>query len=119
VSFTFVVDSASADVHVTWVDHFEEQISGKTMWARDENWWIVDANIALALHHNHGSALDTSAIRAIALHEIGHLLGLDHSVDTTNIMTARVRVRDLSDADKATMRLIYALPPGSVREAMR
>ncbi len=119
VPFTFVTDSASADVHVTWVDHFEEQISGKTMWARDENWWIVDANIAIALHHNRGASLDPSAIRAIALHEIGHLLGLDHSADTTNIMTARVRVRDLSEADKATMRLIYALPPGSVREAMR
>jgi hypothetical protein len=119
VPFTFVSDSTSADVHVTWVDHFEEQISGKTMWARDENWWIVDANIAIALHHNHGSPLDSSAIRAIALHEIGHLLGLDHSADTTNIMTARVRVRDLSEADKATMRLVYALPPGSVREAMR
>jgi hypothetical protein len=119
VPFNFVTDSASADVHVTWVDHFDEQISGKTLWARDENWWIVDANIAIALHHNHGEPLDGSAVRAIALHEVGHLLGLDHSADTTNIMTARVRVRDLSPADMATMRLIYALPPGSVREAMR
>lgn len=115
VPFTFVVDSNSADVHVTWVDHFDEQISGKTMWARDDNWWIVDANIAIALHHNHGEPLDASAVRAIALHEVGHLLGLDHCADTTNIMTPRVRVRDLSTADKATMRLIYALPPGSVR----
>ena len=115
VPFTFVVDSNAADVHVTWVDHFDEQISGKTMWARDDNWWIVDANIAIALHHNHGEPLDASAVRAIALHEVGHLLGLDHCVDTTNIMTPRVRVRDLSTADKATMRLIYALPPGSVR----
>jgi hypothetical protein len=118
VSFTFVTDSGSADTHVTWVDHFEEQISGKTLWARDENWWIVDANIAIALHHNHGEPLDASAVRAIALHEIGHLLGLDHSADTTNIMTARVRVRDLSAADMATMRLVYTLPPGSVRDAM-
>jgi len=117
--FTFVVDSNAAEVHVTWVDHFDEQISGKTMWARDDNWWIVDANIAIALHHNHGEPLDASAVRAIALHEVGHLLGLDHCADTANIMTPRVRVRDLSAADKATMRLIYALPPGSVREAMR
>jgi len=115
IPFTFVVDSETADVHVTWVDHFGEQISGKTMWARDDNWWIVDANIAIALHHNRGEPLDAAAVRAIALHEIGHLLGLDHCVDTTNIMTARVRVRDLSPADKATMRLIYALPPGSVK----
>ncbi len=45
VAFVFVHDSATADVHVTFRDHFDEQISGKTMWARDENWWIVDANI--------------------------------------------------------------------------
>jgi hypothetical protein len=115
VAFTFVTDSSAADVHVTWLDHFEEQISGKTMWARDENWWIVDANIVIALHHNHGEALDPSAIRAIALHEVGHLLGLDHTADTTNIMTPRVRVRDLSAADRATMRLLYTLPPGPVR----
>jgi predicted Zn-dependent protease len=118
VPFTFVMDSSAGDVHVTWVDHFDEQISGKTMWARDDNWWIVDANIAIALHHNHGEPLDASAVRAIALHEIGHLLGLDHCADTANIMTPRVRVRDLSPADIATMRLIYDLPPGSVREAM-
>jgi Matrixin len=118
VPFTFVTDSNQGDVHVTWVDHFDEQISGKTMWARDDNWWIVDANIAIALHHNHGDPLDASAVRAIALHEVGHLLGLDHCTDTTNIMTPRVRVRDLSSADIATMRLIYELPPGSVREAM-
>ena len=115
VAFVFTRDSSSADVHVTWRDHFDEQISGKTMWARDENWWIVDANITIALHHNHGESLDASAVRAIALHEVGHLLGLDHSNDTTNIMTARVRVRDLSNADRATMRLLYTLPPGSVK----
>jgi predicted Zn-dependent protease len=116
VAFVFVPDSSNADVHVTWRDHFDEQISGKTMWARDENWWIVDANISIALHHNRGEALDASAVRAIALHEVGHLLGLDHSNDTTNIMTARVRVRDLSAADRATMRLLYTLPPGSVKQ---
>jgi hypothetical protein len=115
VGFVFVRDSAAAEVHVTWCDHFEEQISGKTMWARDENWWIVEANIVIALHHNHGETLDPSAIRAIALHEVGHLLGLDHTADTTNIMTPRVRVRDLSAADRATMKLLYTLPPGSLR----
>jgi len=30
-------------------------------------------------------------------------------------MTARVRVRDLSNADRATMKLLYTLPPGSVK----
>jgi hypothetical protein len=80
-----------------------------------DSFWIVNGSITLALHHNGGESLDDRAIKAIALHEVGHLLGLDHTVDTTNIMTARVRVRDLSDADRATMRLLYSLPPGSVK----
>jgi hypothetical protein len=115
VKFTFVRDSADADVHVSWIDHFDSPISGKTIWARDSKWWIVTANITLALHHNAGELLDQKAIHAIALHEVGHLLGLDHTADTTNIMTARVRVRDLSEADRATMKLLYSLPPGSVK----
>jgi hypothetical protein len=115
VKFTFVRDSSDADVHVSWVDHFDSPISGKTIWARDSKWWIVSANITLALHHNAGELLDPKAIHAIALHEVGHLLGLDHTMDTTNIMTSRVRVRDLSEADRATMKLLYSLPPGSVK----
>ncbi|HEY7877020.1 MAG TPA: matrixin family metalloprotease [Gemmatimonadaceae bacterium] len=116
VRFEFVADSADADVHVSWIDHFDTPISGKTLWARDRSWWIVSANITLALHHNGGQSLDDSSVKAIALHEVGHLLGLDHTSDTTDIMTARVRVRDLSNADRATMKLLYTLPPGSVRE---
>jgi hypothetical protein len=115
VKFTFVRDSIDADVHVSWIDHFDSPISGKTIWARDSRWWIVSANITLALHHNAGELLDAKAVHAIALHEVGHLLGLDHTADTTNIMTARVRVRDLSEADRATMKLLYSLPPGSVK----
>ena len=114
VPFTFTADSARADVHVTWIDHFHEPISGRTKWARDDDWWITDADIVLAVHHNHGETLDPDAMRAMALHEIGHLLGLDHTTDPTSIMAAKVRVRELSSADRATVRLLYRLPPGSV-----
>lgn len=115
VRFTFVVNPVHAEIKVTWVDRFDEQISGKTHWARDDRWWITDGSIQLALHHNDGYPLDAAAIRAIALHEVGHLLGLDHTQDESNIMTPKVRVRDLSNADRATVRLLYSLPPGSVR----
>jgi predicted Zn-dependent protease len=115
VRFAFVTDSAEADVHVTFIDQFEESISGRTKWERDENWWITDAEIVLAVHHRSGPALDVDAMRALALHEMGHLLGLDHTEDATSIMAPRVRVRSLSAADEATVRLLYTLPPGGVR----
>ena len=115
LTFLFVRDSAKADIHVTWINRFDEQISGKTLWAHDDDWWIVEGNIVLAIHHRGGEPLDTSAVRAIALHEVGHLIGLDHTTDTANIMTPKVRVKELSDADRATARLLYALPAGKVK----
>lgn len=115
VRFAFASDSASADVHVTFIDQFEEAISGRTKWERDDSWWITDADIVLAVHHRNGPALDDDAMRALALHEVGHLLGLDHTEDATSIMAPRVRVRELSNADRATVRLLYTLPPGGVR----
>ena len=115
VRFAFATDSADADVHVTFIDQFDEALSGRTKWERDDSWWITDADIVLAVHHRSGPALDVEAMRALALHEIGHLLGLDHTEDATSIMAPRVRVRSLSDADRATVRLLYTLPPGGVR----
>ena len=115
VGFVFVDDSAHAEIHVNWIDHFNEPISGRTKWARDDDWLITDANIVLAVHHHQGEVLDEDAMKAMALHEIGHLLGLDHTQDNTSIMAPKVRVRELSAADRATVRLLYQLPPGPVR----
>ena len=101
-------------MHVKWIDRFNEPISGKTVWSRDDSWWIVDGDITIALHHRDGDPLDAPQVRAIALHEIGHLLGLDHTTDASNIMAPRVRVRELSSADQATIRLIYSVPAGKI-----
>ena len=114
LSFSFVLDSSSADVRVTFVDRFQEPISGKTLWSHDDRWWILEASIVLAVHHRTGEILDAAATRAIALHEVGHLIGLDHTADTTSVMTPRVRVKDLSAADRATAQLLYLLPPGRI-----
>jgi len=119
LNFSFVLDSASADVRVTWIDHFNDAISGKTLWSHDDRWSILEANIVLAVHHRTGEVLDTAATRAIALHEVGHLIGLDHTTDTTAIMTPRVRVKTLSTADRATAQLLYLLPSGPIGGSAR
>jgi hypothetical protein len=115
VRFGFVRDSADAEVHVAFTDRFEEAISGSTLWARDQKWWIANGRITIALHNGTGQKLSPTAVKAIALHEVGHLLGLDHTVDSLSIMAPRVRVKELSDADKATAALLYSLPAGPLR----
>lgn len=116
VRFTFVRDSSSADISVRFVDQLTNGISGKTVWSRDDAHWLLSGDIQLAVAHPHGGSVTPPQMRAIALHEVGHLLGLDHTEHPDHIMAARVRVRDLSDADKATVRLLYSVPAGSVRQ---
>jgi hypothetical protein len=112
--FLFVDDSSQAEVHVVWVDRFDDSAAGKTFWARDTNWWIVGADIEIALHRPTGEAYDQQMIRTIAMHEVGHLIGLDHSPNPDDIMSAKVHVMGLSAADLRTAALIYKLPPGAV-----
>jgi hypothetical protein len=112
--FLFVDDSSQAEVHVVWVDRFTDSAAGKTYWARDANWWIVGADVEIALHRPTGQAYDQQMIRTIAMHEVGHLIGLDHSPNPDDIMSPKVHVMGLSAADLRTAALIYKLPPGAV-----
>jgi predicted Zn-dependent protease len=61
--------------------------------------------------------LPPAVVRAAALHEVGHLLGLNHSPDSTDIMfeKATAATRDITRADRRTLHLLYRLPPGPTR----
>lgn len=112
--FTYVASERQADVRVHWTDHLDHK-TGSTTWRTDRNGWLLSGDITLATHISDGQALDTRGMRAIALHEVGHALGLSHSVDGHDIMAPLVRVDGLSVPDRNTIKLLYSFPAGHVR----
>ena len=115
VRFDFAGDSTDAEVTVKWRIQFEIERTGQTDVTWDENGHIQGATITLATFDPKGRPMDPNDIRIVATHEVGHLLGLDHSKDSTDIMFPTAKVRDLSDRDVRTVMLLYQLTPGSLR----
>jgi len=115
VRFDFDADSTNAEVTVKWRIQFEIERTGQTDVTWDDNGNIQSAVITLATFDPKGRPMDADDIRVVATHEVGHLLGLDHSKDSTDIMFPTAKVRDLSDRDVRTVLLLYQLTPGSLR----
>ena len=117
VRFTFVVQRGDADIVVNWIDRFtSDNRVGNTRWVHDQHLWMQPGTeITIATHYMQGQLIPTTLIRGVALHEIGHLLGMPHSPDTTDIMFPKMHSPQLSQADRATVRLLYSVPAGSVK----
>jgi matrixin len=115
VRFDFGADSTNAEVTVKWRIQFEIERTGQTDVTWDQNGQIQSAVITLATFDPKGRPMEPDDIRVVATHEVGHLLGLDHSKDSTDIMFPTAKVRELSDRDARTVLLLYQLTPGSLR----
>jgi predicted Zn-dependent protease len=111
--FAYVTSARDADIRVKWTDHLDHK-TGSTTWRTDRNGWLISGEITLATHISDGHALDGRGMRAIALHEVGHALGMSHSLDSHDIMAPLVRVDGLSVPDRNTVKLLYTLPAGHI-----
>ena len=115
VRFNLDADSSSAEVRFQWRIQFEGERTGQTELHWDEDGHLTDAVVTLATFDPKGQPLGPDDLQVVALHEIGHLIGLDHSSDSTDVMFTTTKVRDLSPRDIQTAQLLYQLAPGSLR----
>jgi predicted Zn-dependent protease len=115
VRFDLSADTATAEVRVVWRIQFEIERTGQTDLTWDQDGRIESAVMTFATFDTQGRPMGIDDIRVVALHEIGHLIGLDHSPDSTDVMFPATRVRDLSERDIRTALLLYQLIPGSIR----
>ena len=118
VRFNFVLDSNTADIHVIWTDRFPPEAGmrvGSTRRTTDQHGWISAAQILVAVHDSAGNVIPPDALAGIVRHEAGHALGLGHSRDEKTKMFPTEMVHEIMPADRATIRLLYSIPPGPLK----
>jgi hypothetical protein len=116
--FDFVLDSATSDIQIVWLDRFAPELGrrvGNTTRSNDKNGWLMSASITVAVHDSAGNTIQPADLAGIVRHEAGHALGLGHSNDPATKMFPVEVTNSITPADRATLHLLYLLSPGSVR----
>jgi len=108
-------DSSGAEVVLTWVDSLGSEAAGQARNTWNGSGEIVRAEVQLATHLPDGKAPTSNQMVTMALHELGHVLGLGHSSDPGDALHPTSTAIELSSRDRRTARLLYDLPTGSVK----
>lgn len=120
-----VADSAPASVHVLWTTRLapsdttaHRMVDGRSAVGRNATSGAVEeADVILGQLDARGVARTPADVHAIAVHEIGHVLGLSHAGSRVgsagaSVMAARVTADEVTADDHRALRAWYALPVG-------
>ncbi|MCL7960187.1 MAG: matrixin family metalloprotease [marine benthic group bacterium] len=97
----------SPDVEFRWIRQFEAHQAGTTDWETDGEGWLSSAVVTLATQHEGGTSMSDEFVLLVALHELGHVIGLPHSDDPSDVMHPGNRNMALSDRDVRSARQLY------------
>jgi len=108
-------DTSGADIVVTWVARMDSNRTGRADVTWDALGRIRRVAVTLATHTPDGRLVVGRQMVALALHELGHALGLGHSPERADALFPETSAIELTDRDRRTARLLYGLPVGSFR----
>lgn len=113
--FEVVGEGEPAEITVRWIERFELERTGQTDLQYLPNGAIQRADVILALTTHDSLPLREDGLLAVAIHEVGHALGLPHSGSSGDVMYPETRTARISQRDRATLVLLYAVALGSLR----
>jgi hypothetical protein len=77
------------DIYINWTDSAlsnSSDVSGLTQLYPSYRKTIINSTTTLAVQTNHGNSLNEEDLQNVALHELGHVLGVGHSNYTGDLM---------------------------------